>query len=88
MSRTSIKLLSMYATGMGLYGYYRGYNNLYNSNKYDKQEKLLTDKIVNGIGGMFWQLNPITQPFLLYGIIRRYEKKILNMKIDKEDYEY
>ncbi len=37
---------------------------------------------------MFWQLNPITQPFLLYGIIRRYEKRTLGMSFDKEDYEY
>ena len=66
------KLVSTYVTCMGMYGYYRGYNNL---------ALLLTDKIANGIGGVFWQLNPITQPFLLYGIIRRYEKRTLNVKV-------
>ena len=82
----SFRLVLTYATGMGVYGYYRGYNNLYDSNKYNTQEILLTDRIVNGLYGCIWQLNPIMQPMFMYGIIRRYEKRTLKMIIYKYDY--
>ena len=44
----------------------------------DVLEKLLIDRIINGLFGCLWQMNPAMQPFLIYGILRRYEKKCIN----------
>ena len=73
---------------MGLYGYYRGYNNLYNSSNFNIREPLMTDRIVNGFTSFLLNLNPVLQPFFLYGIVRRLEKRYKNLPIIKEDYLY
>lgn len=84
----SKKLFQTYFVSMSSYGFYRGYNNLYNTELYNSQKYLLTDRIYDGITGSLWQINPITQPFLLYSIIRLIEKKSRNLKITKDDYNY
>lgn len=43
---------------------------------------------MSGFRGLLWSLNPIIQPYVLYGIIRRFEKRNKNLPIDKEDYEW
>ena len=37
---------------------------------------------------MFCQMNPVLQPFLLYGIAKRYEKQYRNIPLSKEDFQY
>ena len=71
-------MCSTYVTTMGVYGYYRGFNNLHDGKNYNIKEKLLIDRIINGLFGCLWQMNPAMQPFLIYGILRRYEKKCIN----------
>lgn len=73
---------------MGLYGYYRGYNNIYNEKNFNKPNDLLIDRCIIGFRGLLWSLNPIIQPYVLYGIIRRFEKRNKNLPIDREDYEW
>jgi hypothetical protein len=84
----SIKFFTTYFTGMGIYGYYRGYNNLYNIKTFNTKEILVVDQIIKGLHGMVWQMNPIIQPFILYGIAKRYEKQYRNIPITQEDFEY
>lgn len=82
------RILSGYITSMGSYGFYRGYNNLYNIAEYNTKTTLITENSANGLLGTFYQLNPIYQPVFLYGIARRTEKKMLNLDINKNDYEF
>lgn len=80
------KLFCSYFTCMASYGFYRGYNNLYNTKLYNTKKYLLTDRIYDGITGSLWQVNPVIQPFLLYEIIRLIEKKSRDLEITKDDY--
>lgn len=81
-------LLGTYFTSMSSYGFYRGYNNLYDTKLYKTKKFLFTDRIYDSIIGGVYQINPIMQPFFLYGIIRLIEKKQRNLKITNEDYRY
>jgi hypothetical protein len=84
----SKKLFQTYFLSMTSYGFYRGYNNLYDTELYNSQKYLLTDRIYDGIKCSLWQINPLMQPLFLYGIIRLIEKKQRNLKIINEDYKY
>ena len=84
----SIKLLSTYIIGIGLYGYHRSLNNLYNSKKFNTRENLVVDQMMDGFKGLIWYSNPFTHPYVFYGIAKRCEKKYRNMPITKEDFEY
>ena len=48
------KSLVSYFGGMGAYGFYRGYNGLYKKD-FKKQDEFITNRIVAGFGGMFFQ---------------------------------
>lgn len=84
----SKKLFQTYFISMSSYGFYRGYNNLYDNKLYNSQRFLLTDRIYDGVIGSLWQINPFIQPFILYGIFRLIEKKSRNIEIIKDDYKY
>ena len=79
-------MLKLYFTGIGSYGFYRGYNNLFYNKNYNIPEKLLTDRIVSGFAGCIWHINPILQPVFIYGIIRRCEKKYIKEHLVEDDY--
>lgn len=78
------KFLLTYVTSMCIYGFYRGYHGLYYEEK--KERELMVEKMIDGIMGSLNQLNPLAQPYLLYGIARRTEKKLRNLEITKNDY--
>ena len=75
-----------YISMVGLYGFYRGYNNLFCNDKFETRTSLLTDRIVNGIGGVLWSVNPVYQPILMIGIMRRAEKRWRQIPLEKIDY--
>ena len=84
----SLKIFSTYLLGIGLYGYHRGLNNLYNSEKFNTKENLVVDQMLQGFNGLIWYSNPFIQPYILYGIAKRCEKQYKRMEITKEDFEY
>jgi hypothetical protein len=88
MSSNSIwrKAIVGYFSSVGVYGFYRGYNNLFASDKFNTTEILITNKILNGLNGAIWCMNPIYQPILIFGIMRRTEKVLRNMPLEKIDY--
>ena len=89
MSKIGVRILASYFSGMGVYGYYRGYNNLFSSTNYNIPKKLLVDKAVDGISGFIYQINPFYQPFIMYGVLRRLEKTYLhNEQLNADDYRY
>ena len=75
-----------YISTVAMYGFYRGYNNLFCNDKFETRTFLITDRVVNGIGGALWSLNPVYQPILIIGIIRRMEKKWRQIPLEKIDY--
>lgn len=86
MSSKWSKAIVGYISSVGTYGFYRGYNNLFATDKFNTKELLITNKIFNGINGAFWCMNPIYQPILIFGIMRRTEKVLRNMPVEKIDY--
>ena len=76
-----------YFSGMGAYGFYRGYNGLYKKD-FKKQDELVTNRIISGFGGMFFQSNPLMQFYNLYGIALRTEKSLKGIPLNANDYEY
>lgn len=76
-----------YFSGMGAYGFYRGYNGLYKKD-FKKQDELVTNRVVSGFGGLFFQSNPVMQFYNIYGIALRTEKHLKNLPLTADDYEY
>ena len=75
-----------YVGCVGSYGFYRGYNNLYDTDKFNTREKLVTDNVKNGLAGTLYHLNPGFQLIFLYGICARTEKMLRGIPIEKRDY--
>lgn len=86
MKRFSTKLIASYFTGMGVYGFYRGYNNLFRfSEDFNKQETLIVDRIVSGLFRGLQQANPAFQPYFIYKLARRSEKTLRDQPLTQED---
>jgi hypothetical protein len=83
------KFLIGYSGTMGTYGFYRGYNYLYQHVEFNKtQDKSLNNRMICGIGGTLYQLNPFLQPFFIYGIYHRCKKIFKNQELKAMDYEF
>ena len=91
-SKAISKLLVGYAGIMSAYGFYRGYNNLFDKNAilhYDPETTVLvTDKVLNGMAASLYQIYPPTHILSLVAIIRRSEKKLKGMPIENDDYRW
>jgi hypothetical protein len=80
------KCTGAYFTTMAGYGFYRGYNNLFYTDKFNQREFLFMVNIKNGILGALWQVNPAFQPIFIYNILVRTEKQLRNIPLEKIDY--
>lgn len=83
------KGLKLYLGSFMSYGFYRGFNNTLTSAqcpKFNEQDILLTDKVVNGFFCSFIFLIPGTHPFIIYKSLVRFEKKYKNIELEESDF--
>ena len=80
----SYRAICCYAAVNGAYGFYRGWNNLYNTPNFAEPYPLYTQRFFNGLGGVFIQQHPF---FLIFSL-QRAEKWARGMSITKEDYNF
>ena len=71
----------------GSYGFYRGWNNLYNRRDFG-EKALYTDRVLHGLLGAMTQANPIFLPITLFFAARRLELCARGKELTKEDYEW
>jgi hypothetical protein len=72
----------------GSYGFYRGWNNLYNRRDFGETQPLYTDRVMSGVCGAITQANPVLFPLTLIFAARRLEMRARGKEITKEDYEW
>jgi len=84
------KVLLTYFTAQGVYGFYRGFNNLYSKECIFTHQTsgLYVDRVGSGFASTVYHVNPWFQPFILYNGIRRVEKRLRNIEITDEDWKY
>jgi hypothetical protein len=70
------------ATLWGTLGFMRGLHS-YNYNNYSNQ--LYTDKVLYGLAGLFFYVNPFTSLLMLYKEFYRFEVNLFKLKIHQEN---
>ncbi len=76
------RALALYLGTSGSYGFYRGWNHLYNWRDFKEPSPIYTDRLVAGMVGSFLQLHP----FCVFFTLRRVEKHLRGYPVTKEDY--
>ena len=75
----------LYFTGVGwcIIGFNRGLNEYEYNHKHDHKNYLYTDKILNGLMGLFLYVNPSLLPFAIYKEIYRLEINLRGLEEEK-----
>jgi hypothetical protein len=75
---------------MGISGFYRGFNNKYKDNSIFNYgpTPLYVDRTIYGLLSIGYYLNPMFHPYIYYYTIKRTEKRIRNLEIKNEDWEW
>ena len=86
---SSKKLVVGYFASHALYGFYRGYNNMYAKDAVLKcKSDLFVDKTVMGVVSAAIHLNPGLQPFTMIYAARRIEKNVRGIQLDDADWQF
>ena len=72
--------------GWLLLGFYRGIKSYEYS--HDKNNMLYTDKLLYGLGGVLWYINPIGIPLNIIKELYRFEVTIRNLEEEKKTRKY
>ena len=80
----------LYFTGVGwcIIGFNRGLNEYEYNHKHDYKNYLYTDKILNGLMGLFLYINPGLLPFAIYKEIYRLEINLRGLEEEKTTRSY
>lgn len=93
MNTLKTKLGFTFFTTMGTIGFYRGFNNKHKEGSMfnpvlRNPNQLYIDRTITGIFSSMYYLNPICYPFIFYYTIKRTEKRIRNLEITNDDWEW
>jgi hypothetical protein len=78
------RALTLYIGTSSSYGFYRGWNHLYNWRDFKEPSPIYMDRVVTGMGGAFLQLHP----FSVFFTLRRAEKHLRGLSLTQEDYSW
>lgn len=82
------KRVGFYLLANACYGFYRGWNRLENTSRFQKPSHLYTERLLDGAFGMMTFGNPVFVPSTFIFGARRVEKWARGMEIITEDYEW